>query len=116
MNQTRKMRFYPQGHEKIKWKIPGLFYNDKILFALYDACKELKIKEPFQAVFGSVTSRWCGGRISPKLSITNDEAQNIIKEYCLRFLVLFVPIIISAILNVICFKSFGNGWIKLFCD
>ena len=38
----------------------------------------------------------------------NNLKQNIMKDYCLRFLVLFVPIIISALLNVLSFKIFVN--------
>ena len=35
----QELKFYPDKREKVQWKCPGLFENDKVLFLISDICK-----------------------------------------------------------------------------
>ena len=84
------------------YSLQGLCYSSLIVVPAVSIVVATLIKCCSEAIIMSTDIITCIG------GYQNNLKQNNIKEYCLRFLVLFVPIIISAILNVICFKSFGN--------
>ena len=86
----------------LNFSLQGLCYSALIVVPAVSIVIATLIKCCSEAIIMSIDIITCIG------GYQNNLKQNIIKEYCLRFLVLFVPIIISAILNVICFKSFGN--------
>lgn len=76
-----KKAFYPAKREKINWKVPSLFNNDKLILTLIDCCKELGIKQPIQSVYGGVKSPWSGGRPSQIAEINIDSVTKIIEEH-----------------------------------
>lgn len=84
------------------YSLQGLCYSSLIVVPAVSIVVATLIKCCSEAIIMSTDIIMCIG------GYQNNLKQNNIKEYCLRFLVLFVPIIISALLNVICFKLFGN--------
>ena len=79
--KNKELNFYPNHREKVKWKVPGLFENDKIILLLHDLCKELNIRQPIQIVFGGILSPWQGGRI-PQIDIIKEkELYELINKY-----------------------------------
>lgn len=73
--------FYSKGREKVSWRCPGLFEHEEMLFLLDDLCKEVKIKQPVQSVFGCITTPWGGGRIPIVDEISEKNLVNIIENY-----------------------------------
>lgn len=86
--------FYSKGREKISWRCPGLFEHEEMLFLLDDLCKEVGIRQPFQSVFGCITTPWGGGRVPIIDEITEKELEDIITKYNSR--------------NIYCFFTFSN--------
>lgn len=93
-DKTPKLKFYPDNREKVQWKCPGLFENDKVLLLLHDLCSELNIKQPVHMVFGGITSPWSGGRIPQIDTITEKELTELVEEYNKR--------------NISCHFTFSN--------
>ena len=88
-----------------------LFFN----YSLQGLCYSALIIVPAVSIVVATLIKCCSEAIIMSMDIItciggyqNNLKQNIMKEYCLRFLVLFIPIIISALLNVFSFKIFGN--------
>lgn len=84
------------------FSLQGLCYSALIILPAVSIVVATLIKCCSEAIIMSMDIITCIGGYQNKLK------QNILKEYCFRFLVLFIPIIISALLNVFSFKIFGG--------
>lgn len=88
-----------------------LFFN----YSLQGLCFSALIIAPAVSIVVATLIKCCSEAIIMSMDIItciggyqNNLKQNNMKDYCLRFLVLFVPIIISALLNVLSLKIFVN--------
>jgi hypothetical protein len=88
-----------------------LFFN----YSLQGLCFSALIIAPAVSIVVATLIKCCSEAIIMSMDIItciggyqNNFKQNNMKDYCIRFLVLFVPIIISALLNVLSFKIFVN--------
>ncbi len=84
------------------YSLQGLCYSALVIVPAVSIVAATLIKCCSEAIIMSVDIITCIG------GYQNNLKQNYMKEYCFRFMVLFVPIIISALLNVLSFKIFGN--------
>lgn len=94
----QELKFYPAKRQKVKWKCPGLFENDNVLFMLSDICSEIKIQQPIHVVFGGILSQWHGGRLPQLDNIEKKELYKTVEEYNKR--------------NIACHLTFSNYMIE----
>ena len=88
-----------------------LFFN----YSLQGLCYSALIVIPAVSIVVATLLKCCSEGIIMSMDIItclggyqSNLKKNNLKEYCLRFLILFVPIIISALINVFSFKIFSN--------
>ena len=88
-----------------------LFFN----YSLQGICYSALIIVPAISIVVATLLKCCSEAIIMSMDIITciggyqkNQRQNVMKEYCLKFLILFIPIIISALLNAFSFKIFGN--------
>lgn len=84
------------------YSLQGLCYSALIIIPTLSLVAATLLKCCCEATIMSFDIITCIGGYQSNLK------QNIIKEYCLRYLVLFIPVVISALINVLSFKIFGN--------
>ncbi len=84
------------------YSLQGLCYSALIIIPAVSIVVATLIKCCSEAIIMSMDIITCLG------GYQNNLKQNNMKEYCIKFAILFVPIIISALLNVFGFKFFSN--------